>query len=118
MKKLLYKLMEHSFIYRLMPKHTRFIYCVDIMLKNKLGRLYLENGCVLNFENMMIELSPSSQSSPQYISNTNILDVEFFAQILAYAASDGYDLCNHQDVRKIAALLSNRVEEELKRRSE
>ena len=55
MKKFLYKMMEYKFIYRLMPKWTKFIYCFDVMMKNKSGSLYLNNGYCLNFETMMIE---------------------------------------------------------------
>ena len=55
MKKLLYKMMEYKFIYRLMPKWMKFIYSFDIMAKNKSGSLHLDNGYSLNFETMRIE---------------------------------------------------------------
>lgn len=55
MKKFLYKLMDYRFIYRLMPKWMKFIYSFDIMIKNKVGSLYLDNGYWLNFETMKIE---------------------------------------------------------------
>lgn len=55
MKKLLYKLMEYRIVYRLMPKWTKFIYCFDVMLKNKSGGLHLGNGYYLDFETMTIE---------------------------------------------------------------
>ena len=48
-------MMEYRFIYRLMPKWTKFIYCFDVMMKNKSGSLHLSNGYCLNFETMMIE---------------------------------------------------------------
>lgn len=54
MKKFLYKIMEYKFIYRLMPKWTKFIYCFDAMMKNKSGYLHLGNGYSLNFETMSI----------------------------------------------------------------
>lgn len=49
------QLMEYNFIYRLMPKWTKFIYCFNVMLENKSGRLRLGNGYCLNFETMTIE---------------------------------------------------------------
>lgn len=55
MKKFLYKVMEYRFIYRIMPKYTKFMYCFDIMMKNKSGNLHLGNGYYLNFETMKIE---------------------------------------------------------------
>lgn len=55
MKKFLYKMMEYNFIYRLMPKWIKFIYCFDVMTKNKDGSLHLGNGYALNFETMTIE---------------------------------------------------------------
>ena len=55
MKKFLYKLMDYRFIYRLMPKWTKFMYSFDIMLKNQSGSLHLGNGYSLNFESMTIE---------------------------------------------------------------
>lgn len=55
MKKFLNKMMEYKFVYRLMPKWTKFIYCFNIMVKNKSGRLHLGNGYVLNFEAMTID---------------------------------------------------------------
>lgn len=55
MKKFLYKLMEYKFIYRLMPTWTKFMYCFDIMVKNHLGSLRLDNGYWLDFETMTID---------------------------------------------------------------
>lgn len=55
MKKFLYKMMEYRFIYRLMPKWIKFLYCFDIMAENKKQRLHLGNGYCLNFETMTIE---------------------------------------------------------------
>ena len=55
MKKFLYKMMGYRFIYRLMPKWTKFIYCFDAMIKNKTGSLHLNNGYCLDFETMTIE---------------------------------------------------------------
>ena len=55
MKKFLYKMMEYKFVYRLMPKWTKFIYCFDVMMKNKSGSLHLDNGYYLDFEHMTIE---------------------------------------------------------------
>ena len=55
MKKILCKLMEYKFIYRLMPKWTKFIYSFNIMMKNESGSLHLGNGYSLNFETMKIE---------------------------------------------------------------
>ena len=55
MNPVLNKLMEYKFIYRLMPKWTKFIYCFHIMSKNKSGSLHLGNGYCLNFESMTIE---------------------------------------------------------------
>lgn len=55
MKKILYKLMDYRFIYRLMPKWTKFMYSFDIMLNNQSGSLHLGNGYSLNFESMTIE---------------------------------------------------------------
>ena len=55
MKKILYKLMDYRFIYRLMPKWTKFMYSFNIMLKNQSGSLHLGNGYSLNFEDMTIE---------------------------------------------------------------
>lgn len=55
MKKILYKLMDYRFIYRLMPKWTKFMYSFNIMLKNQSGNLHLGNGYSLNFEDMTIE---------------------------------------------------------------
>ena len=55
MKKFLYKMMEYRFIYRLMPKWTKFIYSFDVMNKNKSGSLHLGNGYSLNFETMTID---------------------------------------------------------------
>lgn len=52
---MLNKLMEYRFIYRLMPKWTKFIYCFNIMLKNKTGCLHLGNGYSLNFATMTID---------------------------------------------------------------
>ena len=49
------KLMEYKFIYRLMPKWSRFIYTFNIMAKNEFGRLFLGNGYCLNFGTMTIE---------------------------------------------------------------
>ena len=49
------KLMEYKFIYKLMPKWTKFIYCFNIMVKNESGRLFLGNGYCLNFATMAIE---------------------------------------------------------------
>lgn len=49
------KLMEYNFIYRLMPKWTKFIYCFNVMVKNKSGSLHLGNGYSLNFETMTID---------------------------------------------------------------
>lgn len=57
MKKFLYKVMAYRFIYRLMPKWTKFIYCFNVMLNNKSGCLHLGNGYCLNFETMTIESS-------------------------------------------------------------
>lgn len=54
MNKILHKLMEYRFVYRLMPKWTRFIYCFDIMTKNKYGTLHLGNGYYINFETMKV----------------------------------------------------------------
>lgn len=51
---MLNKLMEYRFIYRLMPKWTKFIYCFNIMLKNETGCLHLGNGYSLNFDTMTI----------------------------------------------------------------
>ena len=48
--------MECNFIYRLMPKWTKFNYSFDVMMKNRSGRLHLENGYVLNFDDMSIEI--------------------------------------------------------------
>lgn len=47
--------MEYKFIYLLMPKWTKFIYCFDVMIKNKSGSLHLYNGYYLDFEAMTIE---------------------------------------------------------------
>ena len=55
MKKFLHKMMNYYFIYWLMPKWTRFIYCFDVMVKNKSGSLHLGNGYSLNFETMTID---------------------------------------------------------------
>lgn len=55
MKKFLYKLMDYKFIYRLMPRWTRFMYSFDIMIRNQSGSLHLGNGYSLNFEDMTIE---------------------------------------------------------------
>lgn len=55
MKNILRKMMEYNFIYRLMPKWVKFNYCFDIMIRNKYGRLHLENGYFLDFETMTIE---------------------------------------------------------------
>lgn len=55
MKKILKKMMEYNFFYKLMPKWTKFIYCFNIMAKNKSGSLHLDNGYSLNFETMTIE---------------------------------------------------------------
>lgn len=55
MKRFLYKLMDYRFIYRLMPKWTKFMYSFNIMLKNQSGSLHLGNGYSLNFEDMTIE---------------------------------------------------------------
>lgn len=55
MKKFLYKLMEHRFIYRLMPTWTKFMYCFDIMVNNQSGSLRLDNGYWLDFETMTID---------------------------------------------------------------
>ena len=52
----LYKIMECNFIYRLMPKWTKFNYSFDVVMKNRSGRLHLENGYVLNFDDMSIEI--------------------------------------------------------------
>lgn len=55
MNKFLRKMMDYRFIYRIMPKWTKFMYCFDIMAKNKTGSLHLGNGYSLNFETMTIE---------------------------------------------------------------
>ena len=55
MKNMLNKLMEYRFIYKLMPKWTKFIYCFNVMLNNKSGCLHLGNGYSLNFETMTID---------------------------------------------------------------
>lgn len=55
MEIILDKLMEYRLIYRLMSKWTKFIYCFNIMLKNKAGCLHLGNGYSLNFETMTID---------------------------------------------------------------
>ena len=55
MKKILYRLMEYRFIYRLMPTYTKFMYCFDIMVKNQSGSLRLDNGYWLDFETMTID---------------------------------------------------------------
>ena len=47
--------MDYRFIYRLMPKWTKFMYSFNIMLKNQSGSLHLGNGYSLNFEDMTIE---------------------------------------------------------------
>ena len=57
MKKFLHKMMNYYFIYWLMPKWTRFIYCFDVMVKNKSGSLHLGNGYSLNFETMTIDFA-------------------------------------------------------------
>ena len=56
MKEFLYKIMEYNFIYRIMPMWMKFNYCFKVMIKNKSGRLHLNNGYVLNFETMTIEV--------------------------------------------------------------
>lgn len=55
MKKFVYKMMEYRGIYRLMPKWMKFIYCFDVMTRNKNGSLHLGNGYALNFKTMTIE---------------------------------------------------------------
>lgn len=55
MKKFLQDIMQYKFIYRIMPKWIKFMYCFDVMLKNKSGSLHLGNGYSLNFETMKIE---------------------------------------------------------------
>ena len=55
MSKFMNKMMEYRFVYRLMPKWTRFMYCFDILVKNKSGSLHLNNGYCLNFGTMTIE---------------------------------------------------------------
>lgn len=55
MYKIIYKMMEYKFIYRLMPMWMKFMYSFDIMIKNKSGSLHLGNGYALNFETMTIE---------------------------------------------------------------
>lgn len=55
MKKFLYKMMEYRIIYWLIPKYTKFIYCFNVMLNNKSGRLHLGNGYWLDFKTMTID---------------------------------------------------------------
>lgn len=70
MKKFLYKLMEYKFIYKLMPKWTKFMYCFEIMINNQRGRLHLDNGYALNFETMTID------TVIEHLQNKELLEVK------------------------------------------
>ena len=54
MKKFLYEAMQYRFIYRIMPRWVKFMYCFNVMVKNKSGNLHLGNGYYINFKTMKI----------------------------------------------------------------